>query len=326
MKEFQAILAHLCTRRPRGVLATLVTVEGSSYRRPGARMWMGAQGKRLGAISGGCLEEDLVERARRVRDRAAPELVTYDTGADLDLIWGLGTGCTGVIRVLLEPFTTAPAWAGHLSRNLSRGLATRLRVAWNSNGGSLGTSLAKSDERPRQGVFIERILPPVALTLFGAGDDARPLVRLAHGLGWTVTVADSRPALATRRRFPEASALVVAPAEHLVSRAAPRRDSAVVVMTHRYLHDLPVLKALARRRLGYLGLLGPRSRAERLLRELGRGKAAAEFRKRLRAPVGLDLGAEGADEVALSVVAEVMAVNARRDARPLRERRLPIHG
>jgi xanthine dehydrogenase accessory factor len=327
MKELQAIVGHLCRSGSGSVLATLATVDGSSYRRPGARMLVTPSGGRSGSISGGCLEEDLVERSARVAASGRAELVVYDTAADNDVIWGVGLGCHGVVRILLEPLPPRPAWALALAENLRAGRATDLAVTWDARTGTVGTSLGAAGEPGRAGVFTERIEPPHSLTLFGAGDDAQPLARMALELGWRVTVADPRPAMPTEARFPGVSALVLGPADELVARAAPLPGSLAVVMTHHYLHDVPLLRHLLPLPLAYLGLLGPRRRSERILADLeGEGlRVTTGMRARLRAPVGLDLGAEAPEEVALSIVAEMQAVLSGRDARPLRERDRPIH-
>jgi xanthine/CO dehydrogenase XdhC/CoxF family maturation factor len=171
------------------------------------------------------------------------------------------------------------------------------------------------------------MLPPTPLVVFGAGDDARPLVRFAKELGWQVNVVDARPAFATPARFPEADGTVVARPEEAVARINPEADSVVIVMTHHYHHDVPLLRALLPRPLAYLGLLGPRKRAERILSDLTADgfTVTRDMHEHLHAPVGLDLGAETPEEVALSILAEMQAVLARRDARPLRERQRPIH-
>jgi xanthine/CO dehydrogenase XdhC/CoxF family maturation factor len=175
--------------------------------------------------------------------------------------------------------------------------------------------------------LLHTIAPPTALFLFGAGDDAQPLARFAGELGWHVTVADPRAAFATAARFPTARAFVVAPAAELADRAAPGADALAVVMTHHYVHDVPILRALLGRPLAYLGLLGPRKRSEKILADLAAGGLALTpaSRARLHAPVGLDLGADTPAEVALAILAEMHATLAQRDARPLRERTRPIH-
>ena len=328
MKELQAILRVLLSPAAgASVLATLATVEGSSDRRPGARLLLTADGRRLGSISGGCLEEDILVRARNVLATGIAESVVYDTTSENDLVWGVGLGCHGVVRVVLEKLPPRPAWAVALAENFAARRPALLAVTHlAATDTPLGTRLS-GEPTTDAGTFFDRIRPPTALAIFGAGDDAQPLARLAHELGWQVTVADPRAAFATAERFPEAQTLAVAPSGDLVGRVAPDADTLVVVMTHHYVHDVPLLRALLPRPLAYLGLLGPKKRAERILADLARDGLAitAEMRARLHAPVGLDLGADSPEQVALAIVAEMQAVLARRDARPLRERTRPIH-
>jgi xanthine dehydrogenase accessory factor len=330
MKELQAIVRALVAGRAEAsVLATLVAVEGSSYRRPGARLLLTETGlTRIGSISGGCLEEDVIARAQRVLASGRAEAVVYDTTTENDLVWGVGLGCHGVVRVLVEKLPPHPAWAKTLAENFVARRDTPLAVVHDSaDAAAFGTRLAAAPGPPGTGVFLETVRPPVALTIFGAGDDAQPLARLAKELGWHVTLGDPRPAFATAARFPTADALVVAPADELVRRVAPGPDALAVVMTHHYVHDVPLLRALLASPPAYLGLLGPKKRADRILDDLARDgfAPAAAHRARLHAPVGLDLGADAPEQVALAIVAEMQAVLAGRDARPLRERTRPIH-
>ena len=329
MKELQAILrALLSPAAGAAVLATLATVEGSSYRRPGARLLLTADGRRLGSISGGCLEEDILVRARNILATGIAESVVYDTTSENDLVWGVGLGCHGVVRVVLEKLPPRPAWAVALAENFAARRPTLLAVTHlAATDTPLGTRLAATTTA-HAGTFFDRIRPPTTLAIFGAGDDAQPLARLAHELGWQVTVADPRAAFATAERFPVAQTLAVAPSGDLVGRVAPDADTLAVVMTHHYVHDVPLLGALLPRPLAYLGLLGPKKRAERILADLARDGLAitAAMRACLHAPVGLDLGADSPEQVALAILAEMQAVLAHRDARPLRERTRPIHG
>jgi xanthine dehydrogenase accessory factor len=327
MKELQSIVGWLCASDSQSVLATLVTVDGSSYRRPGARMLFPGSGGRIGSISGGCLEEDLAGRSARVASSGRAELAVYDTTSENDVVWGVGLGCHGVVRILLEALPPRPAWALALAENLRAGRPTDLEVTWEDPRGRAGTALRASSGGFRHGVFADHIEAPISLTLFGAGDDAQPLARMALELGWRVTVADPRPSMPTEARFPGAFALVLGPADELVARASPPQGSLAVVMTHHYLHDAPILRHLLPLPLAYLGLLGPRKRSEKILADLeAQGLAVtADMRGRLRAPVGLDIGAEAPEEVALSIIAEMTAVVSGRNARPLRERDRPIH-
>jgi len=330
MKELQAIVHALLAPAPRAAaLATLVAVRGSSYRRAGARLLALPDGSRVGSISGGCLEADVIARAERVLATGQAEAIVYDTTSENDLVWGVGLGCHGVVRVLLEKLPSRPPWAEVLARNFAARRATELTVIHAGDDATAwGTRLAAPGDCPDpERLLLETVAPPTAVTIFGAGDDAQPLARLAKELGWHVTIADPRPAFATAERFPTADALVVAPAEELVPRLAPDRASVAIVMTHHYVHDVPLVRALLPRPLAYLGLLGPRQRAEKILADLAAAGLVVtpDQRARLHAPVGLDLGADAPEQVALAIVAEIQAVLAARDARPLRLRTEPIH-
>jgi xanthine/CO dehydrogenase XdhC/CoxF family maturation factor len=331
MKELQALVRRLNgPDATPAVLATLVSVTGSSYRRPGARLLVLPSGERIGSISGGCLEEDVLVRASRVAATGQAETVIYDTTAENDLVWGVGLGCHGVVKVLIERLPNPPTWAAQLAANFSHRGSTRLAVCHQSDDPArCGTRLADDwNAHAHESVFVETITPPTRLVVFGAGDDAMPLVRLGAELGWHVTVADPRPAFARAERFPAANAVVVAPALELVNRVAPDAGTLAVVMTHHYVHDVPLLRGLLPQPLAYLGLLGPRKRAEQILSDLVKEGLAVTpaLRQRLHAPVGLDLGAEGPEQVALAIVAEMQAVLSGRDAQPLRLRTRPIHG
>ena len=221
MHELQLIAEALT--RPEStpaVLATLVSVAGSSYRRPGARLLVRADGSRLGSVSGGCLEEDVLARAERVRASGMAEAAVYDTTAENDLVWGVGLGCHGVVRVLIEPVPTPPAWAAAVASAAERRTRVQLIVTHEHGSPSgWGTRLRDSVAPVESaGLFAQEFIPPPCLAIFGAGDDAIPLARLAHGLGWRVVVADPRVALNTAERFPWAENREIGPADTLVAR------------------------------------------------------------------------------------------------------------
>jgi len=332
MKEIFAILDQL-DRAPDAphALATLVSVEGSSYRRVGARLLINPAGASLGSISGGCLENDVIDRAREVLADGLAQLAVYNTTDENDLVWGTGTGCNGIVRILIERLLPQPAWAKTLRQNLAAREPTRLGVVWQcTDAAMLGThELAGLTGRlPAAAVVLaDEVLPPLRLLIFGAGDDAQPLAHLAKALGWTVHVADARPAFAHATRFPGSDKVAVTrPPE----AAACPVDSltAAVIMTHRYHDDLELLRVLLPRDLPYVGLLGPKTRAERILSQLaGEGfSITPPMRARLRSPVGLDLGGDTPEAVALAILSEIQSAFAGRDARPLRDRPGPIHG
>ncbi|HEX2861598.1 MAG TPA: XdhC family protein [Lacunisphaera sp.] len=328
MPELSRILSALDSAAGQpAALATLVQVEGSSYRRPGARLLLLPDGTRVGSISGGCLEEDIMERGRRVLASGQPELAVYDTTAENDLVWGVGLGCQGVVRVFLEHLPAArPSWIATLQANLRERRDTVLRVDYTGPVPG-GTCLAASTGAGGQ-AFTETVPAPPALLLCGAGDDAQPLARLAKETGWQVTVADARSAYASAARFPGADRIIAAPVAAIAAQLALDARTFAVVMTHRYADDRDFLRALLLRDFAYLGQLGPRTRTDRLLAELkadGFTPTDAQLAK-LHAPVGLDLGGSTPETVALAIFAEMQARLTGRTPSHLRDRPGPIHG
>jgi len=331
MSEIEKIVSLLTDRNDvPAVLATLVAVEGSSYRRPGARLVLLADGRRFGSISGGCLEDDVILRAEQVVQSGEPQLITYDTSSENDLIWGMGLGCSGVVQIVIESIPVErPRWLSVLAENLRNRLPSALRVRYGAPA-FMGTSLidaVSSSSAPKKS-FEQVIMPSPALTLFGAGDDALPLVKLAKLVGWHVTVVDSRRAYCARDRFPEADAIVVTPPESLADHLSFDTGAFVVVMTHRFLEDLKLLAALLPLPLAYLGIVGSRQRTNRLLAQLQGEQPALSTNalKKLYAPVGLDLGGATPEAVALSILAEIQCRLTGRTHIHLRDRSLPIHG
>lgn len=334
------------------LLATVVATSGSTYRRPGARMLIAEGGWAAGSISGGCLEGDVLRTAWE-RTAEGPALVTYDATADDDIVWGFGLGCNGVVQVLMErlPAEGGPLafladrrdrrepgvlatvvsegpWLGRRlcvpecpSLSGGEGLPEAVREDARSLLGRSGHTVRSYDEIT---VLFESILPPMPLLVFGAGHDAAPVVAAAKALGWHVTVVDGR---ARSDRFPEADAVLAAAPADVASSVSIDGRTAAVVMTHNYLHDLALLRTLLPSAARYVGLLGPARRAERLLNELRDDGfvPTPEQKARLHAPIGLDLGAEGPDEIALAVVAEIQAAANGRGGGFLNGKREPLH-
>lgn len=283
-------------------LATVVATRGSVYRKPGARMLLSRDRWLAGSISGGCVESDLLRTAWE-RTESGPERITYDASSPEDAILGLGLGCSGVAEVLLERLSPDGGPLVTIEEVLRSRLPAELFTCI-TPGPLLGCRWKGREELP-EGVdyLYERILPPPSVVIFGAGHDAIPLAHLAKNLGWHVTVADVRSAYATRERFPQADRLAVTPPAKFLHENLIEADASVVIMTHSYLQDLELLKAIGPIHRGYLGLLGPRVRTERLLAD-----AKIEL-PHIHAPIGLDLGAEGPDEIALSIVAEILSAS-----------------
>ena len=320
----------LAARAEPMALATIVATRGSTYRRAGARLLVPPTGEPIGNISGGCLEGDVARIGREVIGSGQPRLVEFDLTAEDDAVWGYGLGCNGAIEVFIEPTEGALATAAALREQGScwvtvltgDEIGSHRMQADGTAAQALrdGTPMVVEEDRVR--VLYEPLLPPMRLVVCSAGHDAIPLVRQAVELGWRVTVADVRRALLTEDRFPTAASFVDADPERAAQTVEHDARTAVVVMSHNYLRDIAYLRSFLDVPLAYLGLLGPRGRTEQMLAELGRPEAI----ERLHAPAGLDIGAEGPEEVARAIVAEILAVTRRRPGRPLRERHGPIHG
>jgi xanthine/CO dehydrogenase XdhC/CoxF family maturation factor len=328
-REIQAILAAAGAEP--AALATLITVSGSSYRQVGARCLVLSSGRAIGSISGGCLEEDVRQRAARVLATGEPQVAVYDTAQENDLVWGTGLGCQGEVRVFFERLPSPkPVWMERLGENFVHRRDTHLRIVYGANDArALGTRLSEGDSPVGDLQFVEeRIAAPPSIVIFGAGDDAMPLVEFAARLGWHVVVLDSRAAYATRERFPQAHEVGILDADAAAAHPAIDDRSYVVVMSHRYRSDLAFLQALAARSIAYLGVLGPRQRTQRMLDDLASEGAvlSRHLQQRLYAPVGLDLGGASPETVALSIIAELQAIQSGRMPQHLRDSQKPIHG
>ena len=360
MNELYAIIdawRSLDAGNSNAVLATVVHVTGSAYRRPGARMLILPDGRRVGCVSGGCLEGEISTRAWWFTESGTPALRVYNTTSDDDAVWEFGLGCNGVVHVLLERVNTPraaemlefleahrvvsePAVVATIVRTNERGVQTgdRLLVdALSGRGGVLmGTPLGRDilqhacavlrEKKSRlvhlreTDIFVEWIGPPQSLVVFGAGHDAIPLVNLAAQLGWRVTVADGRSDYARRERFPQAEHVVIMRACDLLRDVVIDRDAAVVMMTHSFPLDVRLLPQVLARQPRYIGLLGPRSRAEKLFHEAG-----VPIPESVHAPAGLDIGCDNSFSIALSITAEIQAVTNSRTGSMLMFRDGPIH-
>jgi xanthine dehydrogenase accessory factor len=357
-------IESLSAKGERMALATIVAVRGSTYRRPGARLLVPEEGAPVGNISGGCLEGDVADMARVVMTEGTARLAGWDLTADDDAVWGLGLGCNGAIEVFIEPADQAADVAHALRAALEEerpisvvtvlesehdAVAPGSRIVVRPAGeaeGTLGHAEVDADaiataqqmldaERSEihtltHGVraFVEVLEPPLRLLVCGAGHDAIPLVRAARGIGWSPTVVDDRPGFLTEERFPDAVGFVhVEAPEHVAREAAIDRRTHVVVMTHNFLRDKEYLRSLLGSDAGYIGMLGPSARTHRLLMELAdEGVEITDAdRERIHGPAGLDLGAEGPEEIAQAIVAEIVAARHSRGGGFLKERPGPIH-
>jgi xanthine dehydrogenase accessory factor len=339
VSEIDAILEAAAAAGARGepmALATVVSVRGSSYRRPGARLLVPADGAPIGLISGGCLETEAARLARKALRLDAPLLVTIDHSAEGDELWGMGLGCRGVIEMLAEPPEMAAETIEALRAARAEGRATYLLTGLDGERRTLSATEADAlGERAALAVahgrptllgesVLDPILPPLHLVVCGAGPDAGPLVAAGLRQGWRVDVADPRRSLLVADRFPGAR-LVGAEAREVGPAVDAGEWTAAVIMSHDYVRDAAFLAGFLGRGLTYLGVLGPRDRTERLLAELDTPPVRADLAV-MHAPAGLDIGADGSEQVATAIVAEILAVLHGRSGGPLRERPGSIHG
>jgi xanthine/CO dehydrogenase XdhC/CoxF family maturation factor len=332
------------------VLVTIVATEGSTYRKPGAMMLISRDGSFEGMISGGCLEGDLLHHAEEVFNSGQAKSVTYDMHADENLVWGwgLGLGCDGVIHLMLQRLDRERGFdfLAQLEASQAALHAVLLALTTGSEGsnppgifalidqagGKFGneTLLALLQDAAQNGwpdwryrkisgaesrdigeVILVNMPPQTRVLVCGAGPDALPVVRALCALDWDVQIVEHRPAYARADRFPVKCRVIHARPEQLAEIVDLEEIDAAVVMSHHLENDSVYLAQLAKKDIAYLGCLGPRARRDRL-----RDMAGCPDRQ-VYGPVGLDIGAELPEAIALSLVAEIHAVLNRRSGLPL---------
>jgi xanthine/CO dehydrogenase XdhC/CoxF family maturation factor len=349
-------------------LATVVHIEGSSYRQPGARMLITIDGMLTGAISGGCLEGDALRKALLVMSNNKPMLVTYDTNDEDDAKLGVGLGCNGIIQILIEPVDTDDPEnpVEMLKKLVSKRQKAVLITIFNledrrltqygtvqlflEDGERIGSpgieslqefieneviTAFKSEESKIKTfksdlaytVFTEFISPAISMVIIGAGNDVIPLESMARILGWETTVVDGRANYATYQRFPDGTRLLVAKPGEVLSQLSIDNRTVVLLMTHNYNYDLAMLNQLMNTHTPYIGVLGPRKKTLRLLEEMQmKGKTLSEEElSRIYGPVGIEIGAETAEEIALSICTEIKAVMSGKQINSLRNVTATIH-
>jgi len=370
MKEIRDIIKAFDEAQKLGkqtALATVVHVEGSSYRRPGARMLIEDNGQLTGAISGGCLEGDALRKALLVMTEKRSRLVTYDTMDDDDAKFGVGLGCNGIIQVLIEPIDISnpdnpiqylkkvnekrqtaalvtlfslqdrkdPQYGTCLLLKEDGDLVQHLPVLKDvlladSNEALINQNSSfknyTSDDHNIT-AFIEIIKPPVSIIIIGAGNDVVPVVSMADILGWETIVVDGRASYAKQERFVSACQVLVAKPENVLEQITIDEHTVFLLMTHNYNYDMAMLRQLLQKNVQYIGMLGPKKKRERMLNELkDEGSIFTEQQLSvLHSPVGLDIGAETSEEIALSILSEIKAMFANKDVQSLRSIKEVIH-
>lgn len=362
MKELNDIIqaydAAVAQNKPMA-LATVVKVIGSSYRRPGARMLVTGDGDITGAISGGCLEGDALRKAQFAMFQQKNKLEIYDTTDDEDNSLGVQLGCNGIVYILFEPIDPENE---HNPVNLLMKIAAKrknavLVTAFNldKNAVQKGTRCFVTDtdtyvnsedkhlaeaaapvlkqkasivmEEENNAILYQFIPPSIQLVIVGAGNDAQPLTEMAALLGWHIIVADGRPAYATQQRFPKANRVTITKPSDILSVVEMDAQTAIVLMTHNFNYDLAALQQLINTNCRYIGTLGPKNKLNKMRETLlEKGiEINDEQLQNIYGPVGLDIGAETSEEIALSIIAEIKAVFTHRGGSMLKQRIDSIH-
>ncbi|WP_305909962.1 XdhC family protein [Methylomarinum sp. Ch1-1] len=327
------------------VLASIIETRGSTYQKAGARMLIARNGEMTGLLGGGCFENDLLEQARSVFETGQAKTLFYDMRAPDDVIWGLGLGCNGAVKILLQLLRPEQDFSPlNLFVEAADGDATGVLVTFYESGhpdylaGSsvflpastidhtrtLTTDASRFQPTAEQALlqlkphhethridghrvqaFYAPIRPPSRLLVVGAGADAQPLVQYAASLGWRVSVVDYRPNHIKHERFSEAQRLMLLTPHELNAKLALNRFDAMVLMTHNFDYDRRYLQQIAGSSIPFIGLLGPALRRDMLLKSLG--TEAEKIRDRVYGPVGLDIGAQNPEEIALSIMSGIHA-------------------
>lgn len=353
MSEFFDQIDQLRRHEGRAALATLVNTRGTTPRKEGAKMWVGEGGRILGSVTiGGCVDAEVMAEAEDVLGAARPRLLELSLG-DEDA-WEIGLTCGGTIEVFVEPVPLGGSAEGalpfyealktHIEAGRAGALVTRLDAP------HAGAKLLVLDDGRRSGtlgapglddaaarlaeegfttgasrtatvgdvrLFVEVHAPAPTLLVVGATHVAMPLVTLARTLGFRAVVVDGRPRFASRERFPDADELVVGIPSDVARRVPFLPTTAVVLVAHDYKYDVPVLRHVLGTAAGYVGMLGSRRRGGAILELLREAGVPEDQLARLRVPIGLDLGAKTAPEIALAILAEIVAVRYGGSGRPL---------
>jgi xanthine/CO dehydrogenase XdhC/CoxF family maturation factor len=339
-------------------LTTVVHVSGSSYRRPGARMLVTEDGIMTGAISGGCLEGDALRKAALAISQGKNKLVIYDTTDEDDAKLGIQLGCNGIVSILFEPiFVGAGNNPIHaletviakrdpsliitlFSKDQQKQLGTFCQSSLPafvrdliSEEIELASGSRKSIhkelwiEGEQNQCFIEFCEPTISLVIVGAGNDAIPLSKIASVIGWNIAIVDGRFTHANPQRFPTINQIQIGTPQEIIDQFIIDGRTAFVLMTHNYNYDLSMLEHLQGKDFGYIGLLGPALKRDRMFEELEqKGIIFSEQEMgKIFGPTGLNLGAETAEEIALSICSEIMSFFNNTIAIQLREKLDPIH-
>ncbi len=317
MEDIYEILNSLEDTRKK-VLATIIHVKGSSYKKEGSSMLFFDDESHIGHISAGCIEVDLAIKAQEVMKNQKPITIHFDMSKETDFDWGQGTGCNGIIAILLEPITlNLQRDLMLLKEHLAFNHSVLLLKKWNEKDeylfipsigkpfGSWSGQISDKEIKLNLGESIQHTIfqhiyqPKPRLIIFGAGPDVRPLVSLASETGFSVTVSDWREDFCQKKYFPKADQLSIGFPRELVEKIIFSSYDFILIMSHDFQKDQEILLSLLDKEVKYVGLLGPKERTKRLLKQKKRPNW-------LSSPVGLSIGAKGSVEIAVSIVAEMI--------------------
>ena len=348
MDELFTDLEKLAKVEKRVAMATLVGTRGTSPKREGAKMWVGEEGRILGSVTiGGCVDARVIEEAEKALATSQPRLLQVDLG-DEDA-WEMGLSCAGSLDVFIEPFDlTAQNTLVDTYRTVRSAIEQGKTVAivtplkdgtqrllvtedenthFNDEVRKVAVDLMRKRKSatvsigdPPVELFFEVHGPPPTLIVFGAGHVSMPLVSLAHDLGLKTIVVDGRPRFATRERFPEVDELLIGIPSEIAQTLSYNSSTFVVLTAHDYKYDLPVLKVILPKSAAYIGLLGSKRRGKAIREFLKESGINETLLDRLHVPTGLDIGAGSAAEIALSILAEAVAIKSGRRGASLRDR------
>jgi len=334
MKELMDIVAayeRAVKENKKTALATVVLVEGSAYRRAGARMLITEDGQLTGAISGGCLEGDALRKARMVIMQQEALLVTYDTMDDEAAI--NSTGYSVLVTLFSTENRKAPQPGSILFFSDRQMISNGFESIPYKN--ELLADVEDALVRQQSIVsgyrgytaFIECVKPLISLVILGAGNDAIPLTKMSAILGWNTSIVDGRPNYATSDRFPLVNKIIVAKPEKVLESVEFKEWTAFVLMTHNYNYELAFLQNILPLHPLYIGVLGPKKKLERMLSELADAGIFITERdlEAIHGPIGLDIGSETSEEIALAIVAEIKAFFSDRNGQPLKYKNSVIH-
>ena len=352
MEELFEDIERLAHAEKRVAMATLVATRGTSPKREGAKMWVGEEGRILGSVTiGGCVDARVIAESEQALSSFSARLVEMKLGNED--AWEIGFSCAGDLDVFIEPvdltrsdnvFELYRVVRNAIDQGKRAVLATALKdssrkllmIEGGEISGSLGTSeldreaQSRALELMKKGVsatisidsspiFFETHGPPPTLIVFGASHVAMPLVSLAHDLGLKTIVVDGRPRFATRERFPDVDKLLIGIPSEIAETLAYTSSTFVVLTAHDYKYDLPVLKVVLPGRPAYVGWLGSKRRGAAIKEFLRDGGIDEDLLDQLHVPTGLDIGAQTAAEIALSILAEAVALKSGRSATFLRD-------